>query len=269
MAIINVSQEQEGGTEFIPKEITKLSLKEVSYSVGDNNILDNVSLEFHKGRFYNLIGYSGSGKSTTFKVISKLILPDKGSISLNDKIINDVMEWRKAIALVSQNTEFINGSIRNNILYGVSNDIDNDVVMNLADEVGLSNTINRLPNGLEEKVSSSSSILSGGEKQRIALIRGYLSDKPVLLIDEVSSNVDAKNDHLIYKFLKTHASDRIVITITHKLSNLDDGDDIVIMDNGRVVDMGSRSLLRRKSSIFTELEDYYLNSKTDLELQNV
>ncbi|PST73172.1 MULTISPECIES: ABC transporter ATP-binding protein [Lactococcus] len=252
---------EEDNIENIEKDsnysIDYLALDHINFSIDDTKIIKDFSYIFKKGNFYNLLGYSGSGKTTIFNIICKFITPDTGSLYTNHTNNYNIYAWRENISYVSQDISIINGTLKENILYGVKQSYSDEFLLALLQEIGLKKLLKQLPDGLNTKISKNSSLLSGGEKQRIALLRGCLSDKQILLVDEVSSNVDSKNDFRIYSFLKNHNDNKIIIMITHKLSNINNEDPILLLENGKLIASGLKNEVSKSSSLFKELENYY------------
>ncbi|WP_242450211.1 ABC transporter ATP-binding protein [Lactobacillus sp. LL6] len=239
------------------KNISSLILKNIVFSKNGEKIIDDFSFNFKINNFYNIVGFSGAGKSTIFNIICKFIIPTSGSLSINNDSNYSTYDWRNNIAYISQSINMFEDTLRMNILYGVKEKYTDDEILNYLSKIGLKNIVNKLPKGLDTKISRDSSILSGGEKQRIALLRGVLSKKTILLIDEVSSNVDSKNDYMIYSFLKENNSGRIILNITHKLSNFQNDDNIVVIDKGKIESYGTENQLMVTSPIYKKLKKFY------------
>lgn len=259
--ILKMSGETENDTKVIPSNIKdvvySLELKNITFVKDNNTIINNFSYTFKKDNFYNIVGFSGAGKSTLFNLICKFYPPTSGNLYINDKNNLTIKEWRSKIAYITQSVNMFEGTLKANLLYGVKETYTDNELLDLLEKVGLKDTVDKLPKKLDTMISRDSFQLSGGEKQRLALLRGVLSKKPILLVDEVSSNVDSKNDHMIYDFLKKCNKNRIIITITHKLSNFEDNDRIILLKNGKIISSGNEKYLLENSSLYQELKKYY------------
>lgn len=259
--ILNMSGETENNQIEISSNaknvVYSLKLKNITFIKDKNNIIDNFSYTFEKDNFYNVVGFSGAGKSSLFNLICKFYSPTSGTLYINGKDELPIKEWRNKIAYITQSVNMFEGTLKANLLYGVKETYTDEELLDLLEKVGLKDTVDKLPKGLDTMIARDSFQLSGGEKQRLALLRGILSKKPILLVDEVSSNVDSKNDHMIYEFLKKCNKNRIIITITHKLSNFEDNDHIILLKNGKIIASGNEKYLLENSSLYQELKKYY------------
>lgn len=173
--------------------LEKIKLDNVSFAYDDLNIIDNLSLVFEKGKKYALIGESGSGKTTLLKLILKLVLPNKGVITLNDHNINDVdiMSYYQHIAYIEQNVYLFNGTIKDNILLGTNiSDQELDIIIKQAK---LDSFVTKSNEGLNTIISSNGNGVSGGEKQRIAIARALVKKVSYIIIDEATSQLDKSN----------------------------------------------------------------------------
>ncbi|WP_347284434.1 ABC transporter ATP-binding protein [Lactobacillus taiwanensis] len=264
--ILNLSGESTNSTKNLSNTINtvnSLKLKNITLIKDKHTIINDFSYTFKINNFYNIVGFSGSGKSTLFNIICKFYPPTSGTLYINNNDKLTIKDWRNNIAYVTQNVNMFEDTLKNNLLYGIKDTYTDSELLNLLSKVGLSDIVSKLPKGLDTIISRDSFQLSGGEKQRLALLRGVLSKKPILLVDEVSSNVDSKNDYIIYNFLKHYNENRIIITITHKLSNFDDTDHIILLKNGSIISSGNERDLLKNSPSYQELKKYYNGNKNN------
>lgn len=207
--------------------ISTLSFDQVSFSYGEKNVLDQKSFTLEKGKMYLLFGPSGKGKTTTLDVLSGLISPQEGRILIDGKeaSIEDRILVQKGFSYVLQETILFEGSIRDNITF--FQDYPEERLNEVIKQVGLFPLINSLDEGFNTFIREGGSRLSGGEKQRIALARSLIIDSKVLLLDEITSSLDRKNEQLILALLQELKKDRIIIFVSHKENMKDLVDEII------------------------------------------
>lgn len=192
----------------------------LSYYIGGRKILDNVNIQINKGERIALIGEIGSGKSTLCKMLLGLKRPTSGAILINGKDVRSYtkQELRKMIGYVPQNPTLFNRTIIENIKYGTSSKDNDAYIVELIDSLGLSNALlvhNDESNGLKGLAGKRGSHLSGGQRQLIACIRALITNPPILILDEITSSIDAKTKSLLFNILNSLFEDKTVIMITH------------------------------------------------------
>lgn len=222
----------------------KVELKNVSFTYEDQKVMKNVSLTFEPKTFTAIVGKSGSGKSTIFRLLLRLYKPNKGSILLDDININEYTKevYSTNVAIVTQKPFIFDMSIRENL-----NLVDSNHEHQIAacKRVGIHDYIMSLKDGYNTKLVSDAENISSGQKQLIALARTLLSNAEVLLFDEVTSSLDINTSKQIMKILKDLKKDHTIIMITHKPQLMRLADDVVIIDKGKVVGIGKhRELLK-------------------------
>ena len=216
--------------------------------------LDNVSLSFRRGEKIAVIGESGSGKTTFLKIIRGLYAPTKVSVSLDGQELSDgFISMKNDIALIPQEPEIFATTIRENITMGV--DRTEEEIRKYMDIARFSAVVERLPHGLESSVVERGVNLSGGEKQRLALVRGLMAseDKSMILLDESTSSVDAQNEIAIYENIFSTYGDKTIIASIHKLHLLRMFDTIYMFDKGIISAFGNFNQLLQSSPLFTEM----------------
>lgn len=195
----------------------------------DKPVLENVNFTFPKGSKTALIGKNGSGKSTIIDLLLRIYEPTQGQILLAGERISDMplAEYRDMISVVSQDIYLFNDTIRNNIcLY---KQVDEHLVLDACKDSGLSEFMEEV--SLDYSVGQNGVMLSGGQKQKIALARALVHDRPIVVFDEATSNTDAYSEQQIYALLHTRLSDKTVIVITHKKGILSEVDQIEVLDS--------------------------------------
>ncbi|MBD7912900.1 MULTISPECIES: ABC transporter ATP-binding protein [Clostridium] len=251
--------ECEGGGKYELTSFEKnIEFKDVSFSYdGSKLALENVNIEFEKGKKYAIVGGSGSGKSTIVKLILGYYNDFKGQIFIDGINNEDIKldDIYKHISVIQQNVFMFDGTIKDNVtLY---QDYSDEEIMDVIEKAGLSNLIERLPNGIYEEIGENGGKLSGGEKQRIAIARSLIKKSSIMLLDESTSALDNETAYSIEKSL-LHLEDVTLIVITHKLmeDTLKDYDEIIAVNAGNVIETGDFYSLINKKEYFYSL--YYV-----------
>lgn len=234
-----------------------IELKNISFAYEEGKpILDGVSVIFTKGSKTAIIGRNGSGKTTIINLLTRLYEPENGQILLNGTNIADMslQAYREMVSIVSQQIYLFNDSIRNNIcLYKQVS----DAMLKIAcRDSGLEDFIKEV--SLDYVVGQNGAMLSGGQKQKIALARALIHDKPIIIFDEATSNTDAYSEQQINALLHTGLRDKTVIVITHKKEVLSEVDQIVVLDDGKIDIVGGYEAVK-KSKYWLQLRDDYVD----------
>ncbi|MBK8467038.1 MAG: ATP-binding cassette domain-containing protein [Chloracidobacterium sp.] len=215
-----------------------------SYRNSKRKILQNIDLEVPKGSVVALVGESGGGKSSLIKLVQRLYDPTEGRITWDGTDLRDakVLSLKKQLALVTQETVLFNDTIYQNIAYGRP-DADLSEVKAAAEIAYADEFINQLPQKYDTVVGERGTLLSGGQRQRIAIARAVLVNAPVLILDEATSALDTESETLVQKALANLMQNRTSIVIAHRLSTIRKADNIVVMKNGKIVEMGTHDEL--------------------------
>lgn len=210
-----------------------IEFQQVSFAYQkDKTVIENINLIFPKGSKTALIGKNGSGKSTIIDLLLQMYVPTKGKILLaGDEILNiSLEEYRDMFSVVSQDIYLFNDTIRNNIcLY---KQVDDSLILDACKDSGLTEFIAEV--SLDYSVGQNGTMLSGGQKQKIALVRALIHDRPIVVFDEATSSTDACSEQQINALLHTRLKDKTVIVITHKKEILSEMDQIVVLEDGKV-----------------------------------
>ena len=241
-----------------PEQVNSIGVNNLSFSYDNvTPVLNNISIDFQKGKKYVITGVNGCGKSTLIKFLCKLYMSPGGTIIVNKEIdLNSIAQadWTDKITVVSQESSVLYDSLRNNLRYGDPHASDARLKESLA-IVSLSDFINGLPKGLETQIGDGegSVIPSGGQAQLIALARMFLKSKDLIILDEVTSSVDAEKEPALIREIFSHGQDAIIIAISHKLSSIMEFDEVIHMTNGKITETGHPAELLARQKGFYEL----------------
>lgn len=228
-----------------------IKFSEVCFSYDKKQILNNISFYIPEGSTTAIVGPSGSGKTTICNLIARFYDVNSGVITVGDKNIKDITcdSLLKNISMVFQKVYLFNDTIKNNILFGNPNASDNEVI-NAAIKAHCHEFISKLPNGYDTIIGDGGATLSGGEKQRISIARAILKDSPIIILDEATASVDPENEHLIQNAISSLTKGKTVIVIAHRLATIQDADQILVIDNGDVVQKGNHLELINQDGIY-------------------
>ena len=225
----------------------------VNYCYKNNkSLFKNFSLKIDANKKVGLVGHSGAGKSTLIKILSRYYDVNGGRILIGGVDIANVTQesLRKNIALIGQESTLFNRTIMENIRYGNTNATDKQVIA-AAKKAYIHDFIMTLPDKYESKVGERGVMLSGGERQRIAIARAILKNAPVLILDEATSALDSESESFIQKSLKQLMKGKTVIAIAHRLSTLNEMDELIVMKKGKIVERGThKNLLEAKGEYY-------------------
>ena len=226
----------------------------LSYDGQKNSALKNISLEIPNGKITALVGPSGSGKSSILNLIPRFYDPKSGAIRIGNQNIRHLtmQSLRSKIALVNQEPILFDMSIKDNILYGNPNANDQEIE-DASKSSASDEFITKLPEGYNTIVGEDGYSLSGGQKQRISLARAFLKDAPILLLDEATSSLDTESEHLVQEAINTLMKNRTTLIIAHRLSTIINSDNIIVIDNGEVVESGTHSELIKNDGMYKKL----------------
>ena len=234
-------------------ELKKHDIKfsDVCFSYDKKQILNNISFYIPEGSTTAIVGPSGSGKTTICNLIARFYDVNSGVITVGDKNIKDITcdSLLKNISMVFQKVYLFNDTIKNNILFGNPNASDNEVI-DAAIKAHCHEFISKLPNGYDTIIGDGGATLSGGEKQRISIARAILKDSPIIILDEATASVDPENEHLIQNAISSLTKGKTVIVIAHRLATIQDADQILVIDNGDVVQKGNHLELINQDGIY-------------------
>ncbi len=242
------------GTSLALKdEISKVAFKNVDLYYKDKKALSDVNFEIKKGESIALVGNSGGGKSSIVNLLLRFYDVSNGEISFNERNINDysLNSIRKSISIVTQRIYIFNDSVAANVAYGEK--IDEQKVINCLKQANAWEFIQELDDGIHTKINEFGTNLSGGQRQRIAIARAIYREPKILIFDEATSALDTKSEQEITKALEAISKDKITIIIAHRLKTIEKVDKIVVLKEGKVSCIGSKSELLKHCDEFMHL----------------
>jgi ATP-binding cassette, subfamily B, bacterial MsbA len=230
------------------------------YANTTRDAIRNVTLHLEQGKTYALVGASGAGKSTILSLILRLYDPTSGAVKIDGRDLRSVTQksLRQQIGLVSQETFLFHDTILSNIQFGRL-DATPEEVCEAARAAYADDFIMAQPNRYETVIGDKGCLLSGGQQQRLAIARAILKNAPILLLDEATSSLDSESEQQIQKALAKLATGRTVIAIAHRLSTVLSADQIIVMDSGRIKEIGTHAELLHKSGYYRRLYDHQFN----------
>lgn len=239
-------------------------LRDVHFSYDAQPVLDGLSLTAEAGKTTALVGASGAGKSTVFNLLTRLIEPQSGQVTIGgtDIMSINLASLRQHFAIVSQDAALFDESIRQNIRLGKLDASDAEIDA-AAERATVRAFALDLAEGLDAPAGPRGANLSGGQRQRVAIARAMLRDAPVLLLDEPTSALDAKSEALIQTALDRLSEGRTTLVIAHRLATIRNADKIVVMDRGRVVEEGDHDSLLAAGGLYAQLHDLQFKEAGD------
>lgn len=252
---LNETEENVWDGEKIQSEKFEIKFDNVHFSYeGEREQIKGVSFTVPKNSFTAIVGPSGAGKTTLFSLIERYYEPQQGKILLNGEMAKEysINEWRKQIGYVPQDTPIIDGTMKENLLYGVDQEVSEKRFEQVIEITCLSEFVKTLPDKYNTYVGERGIRLSGGQKQRIGIARAILRNPRLLLLDESTSNMDSVLEKKIQKAFTNIMKDRSTIVIAHRLSTIRQADQIIFLDEGKITGIGTHEQLYKNHKLYQE-----------------
>lgn len=249
--------------EFIDKDGKKIALEhydisfqDVSFGYGSREVLSNISFQIPESTTTAIVGPSGSGKTTICSLLARFYDIQKGKITVGGKNVREFTcdSLLGNISMVFQNVYLFHDSIRSNILFGNPNASADDLI-SAAKASQCHDFIMKLPQGYDTVVGEGGSTLSGGEKQRISIARAMLKNAPIVILDEATASIDPENEHLIQQAISSLTHGKTIIVIAHRLATVENADQILVIDEGKVVQKGTHDQLLVQGGLYRNFID--------------
>ncbi|WBA16912.1 lipid A ABC transporter ATP-binding protein/permease MsbA [Salinivibrio kushneri] len=255
--LMELETEKDTGTHAVEQVSGDIKVEDVvfTYPTRDAPALNHVSFELPAGQTLALVGRSGSGKSTIANLLTRFYELDSGAITLDGVPIEDYTlgNLRQHVAVVSQNVHLFNDTVANNIAYAAEHKYSREQIEHAAKLAYADDFIRELDHGYDTMIGENGVSLSGGQRQRLAIARALLRNAPVLILDEATSALDTESERAIQAALDELQKDRTVLVIAHRLSTIEDADQILVVDEGEIVERGSHQALLERDGAYAQL----------------
>lgn len=234
----------------------KIEFRNVSFAYSETPVLKNINLVVEKGKTIALVGPSGGGKSTLADLVPRFYDPQQGEVLLDGRSLTDYQleSLRKEMGIVTQESILFNDTIFNNIAFGMENVKEEDVIR-AAKVANAHDFIIQTEEGYQTKIGERGTKLSGGQRQRLSIARAVLKNPPILILDEATSALDSESERLVQDALTKLMENRTSIVIAHRLSTIQHADEIIVVQNGEIVERGKHDQLMAGSGLYSKLTE--------------
>ena len=257
--LIDQPLEEDTGTRALSQASGRIEFRDVTftYPTKEQPALRHVSLVIEPGKTVALVGRSGSGKSTIASLLTRFYDIDSGEILLDGHDIREyrLRDLRRQFALVSQHVHLFNDTVASNIAYAATDEFSLEQIAQAARVANAEEFILKMPQGYQTVIGENGANLSGGQRQRLAIARALLRNTPILLLDEATSALDTESERHIQAALDNLARDRTTLVIAHRLSTIEKADEILVVDDGRIIERGDHASLMAKNGAYAQLRN--------------
>lgn len=254
--LLDEEAEKDTGKKTLERAKGKIEFSRVQFSYHpDAPVLHDINFTINPGEVIALVGRSGSGKSTLVNLLPRFYANFMGEILLDGESIREyrLADLRRQVAMVSQNVTLFNDTIANNIAYGRLEKVSEEEVYAAAKAACALEFIDQLPRGIHTVIGEDGVLLSGGQRQRVAIARAILKDAPILILDEATSSLDTESERYIQAALEELMRRRTTLVIAHRLSTVEHANKIIVMDNGRMIEIGNHTELLALNGSYARL----------------
>ncbi len=255
--VLDEKPEQDTGTIELKQVTGAIEIKDLSfhYPGHEKQVLKQINIKVEPGQTVALVGRSGSGKTTISSLLPRFYEIDQGEILLDGINTKDCTldSLRSQMAVVSQQVVLFNDTIANNIAYGYRGELSRERLLEVAEKAHVMEFVSQMTDGLDTEIGENGVTLSGGQRQRIAIARALLRQAPVLILDEATSALDTESERKIQGALDELFKDRTSIVIAHRLSTIENADQILVMDQGQIVEQGNHQSLLAQHGYYAQL----------------
>ncbi len=262
--LLDQESEKDSGQKQLSSVAGDIQYKNVcfEYETSHKRVLSNINLRIKHGQTVAFVGRSGSGKTTLVNLLPRLYELNEGVIEIDGHDCRDysLSSLRQHIAYVGQETVIFSATLKDNIAYGLMKDASDEDILKATTAAHAMEFINELPDGLNTYIGDKGIQLSGGQRQRIAIARALLRNAPILILDEATSALDTESERHIQEALEELVKNRTTMVIAHRLSTIENADQIVVMDNGQIIEQGThKELIKRENGSYTALHQIQFN----------
>ncbi len=256
--LIDQKPEEDTGThEFVRAVKGKVEFKNIihRFPSSQSDTISNVSFTVEPGQTVALVGRSGSGKTTLVNMLPRFVVPGTGEVLIDDTPVAQcsLRSLRAQLSLVSQDVVLFDGTIGENVGYGALHDASDDEIYRALEAANLLDFVKGLPDGLATQVGENASMMSGGQRQRLAIARALIKNAPILILDEATSALDNESESLVQASLDRLMVGRTTLVIAHRLSTVQKADKIVVLDAGKIAEQGTHEQLLRNNGLYASL----------------
>jgi subfamily B ATP-binding cassette protein MsbA len=255
--VLDAQDEPDAGTLELQRAEGLLEFRDVTarYPGQTRPAMEGISFVARPGTVTAIVGRSGSGKSTLIKLIPRFYEPESGQILLDGRPVQEyrLADLRRQIALVGQQVVLFDGSIAQNIAYGELQESSAEQLEQAIAGANAREFVDQLPQGVDAQVGAKGGRLSGGQRQRLAIARAMLKDAPILILDEATAALDNESERLVQDALQRLMPDRTTLVIAHRLSTIEHADQVLVMDQGRIVERGTHQELLALGGLYEHL----------------